>query len=225
MFYYCNMDNSSNKNSQSRNNINDRMQSFFQPNSIKPQNMQDINSHGLDNEYYNYKPEPSQQRQEVLQKSDFKSDINNRLNMMNDVNIQNRRRLPFNNNIRDYQITVDSKRDDFNERISNYSLLSGNMVAPVEQQIQNSEMGFHKNFKDDHNNRLQELSPLSRNMGLPVNNEIPNQKEVMNNIQTRDGFVESYSSDMGNYQYLDNVPQLNTEHMKPMDSRQNFSFR
>ena len=71
MFYYCNMDNSSNKNSQSRNNINDRMQSFFQPNSIKPQNMQDINSHGLDNEYYNYKPEPSQQRQEVLQKSDL----------------------------------------------------------------------------------------------------------------------------------------------------------
>ena len=219
------MDSSPNKNSQSRNNINDRMQSFFQPNSIKPQNMQDINSHGLDNEYYSYKPEPNQQRQEVLQKSDFKSDINNRLNMMNDISIQNRRRLPFNNNIRDYQITVDSKRDDFNERISSYSLLSGNMVAPIEQQIQNNEMGFHKNFKDDHNNRLQELSPLARNMGLPVNKEVPNQKEVMNNIQTRDGFVESYSSDMGNYQYLDNVPQLNSEHMKPMDSRQNFSFR
>ena len=219
------MDNSSNKNSQTRNSINDRMQNFFAPNSIQPQNMQNMGSHGLDNDYYNYKPQPTQQRQEVLQKSDFKSDINDRLNMINDASIQNRRRLPFNNNIRDYQITVDNKRDAFNERISNYSLLSGNMVAPVEQQIQNNELGFHSNFKDDHNSRLQELSPLSRNMGLPVNKEVPNQKEVMNNIQTRDGFVESYSNEMGNYQYLDTVPELNTEHMKPMDSRQNFSFR
>ena len=219
------MDNSPNKNSQTRNNINDRMQTFFTPNSIEPQNMQKMGNHGLDNEYYNYKAEPSSQRNETQQKNDFKSDINNRLNMINDASIQNRRRLPFNNNIRDYQITVDNKRDDFNERISNYSLLSGNMVAPIEHQISNSNTGFHSNFKDDHNSRLQDLSPLSRNMGLPVNNKVPNQKEVMNNIQTRDGFVESYSNEMGNYQYLDNIPNLNTQHMKPMDSRQNFNFQ
>lgn len=218
------MDNSFNKNSQSRNSINDRMQNFFSPNSIKPKNMENLGTHGLDNEYYNYKPEPTEKRTQNLQKNDFKTDINERLSMINDTSIQNRRRLPFNNNIRDYQITVDNKRDDFNERISNYSLLSGNMVAPVEHQIVNNEMGFHSNFKDDHNNRLQELSPLSRNMGLPVNKEIPNQKEVLNNIQTREGFVESYSNDSGNYQFLDNVPELNTEHLKPMDSRQNFSF-
>ena len=219
------MDNSNSKNSHTRNSINDRMQNFFTPNSIQPKNMESMGNHGLDNEYYSYKPEPTVQRNETQQKSDFKSDINNRLNMINDASIQNRRRLPFNNNIRDYQITVDNKRDDFNERISNYSLLSGNMVAPVEHQITNSELGFHSNFKDDHNSRLQELSPLSRNMGLPVNNNVPNQKEVMNNIQTRDGFIESYSNDMGNYQYLDSVPQLNTQHMKPMDSRQNFNFQ
>ena len=70
------------------------------------------------------------------------------------------------------------------------------MVAPVEHQIVNNELGFHSNFKDDHNIRLQELSPLSRNMGLPVNKEIPNQKEVLSNIQTREGFVESYSNDL-----------------------------
>ena len=60
-------------------------------------------------------------RVETQQKSDFKSDINERLSMINDTSIQNRRRLPFNNNIRDYQITVDSKRDAFNERISNFT--------------------------------------------------------------------------------------------------------
>ena len=147
------MDNSFNKNSETRNSINDRMQNFFSPNSIKPKNMESMGSHGLDNEYYNYKPEPTQQRTENLQKNDFKSDINERLSMINDASIQNRRRLPFNNNIRDYQITVDNKRDAFNERISNYSLLSGNMVAPVEHQINNNENGFHANFKEDHNNR------------------------------------------------------------------------
>ena len=219
------MDNNSIKSSKSRDNINNRMQGFMVPNNIEPKNMFPNSNHGIDKDYYNYKPETSnQQRSDTLQKSDFKNDINERLTMMNDVTIQNRRRLPFNNNIRDYQITVDSKRDAFNERISNYSLLSNNMIAPVENQISNNELGFHTNFKEDHNQRLQELSPLASNMGLPINNSVPNPKQVMQNIQTRDGFVESYSNDMGNYQYVNQVPDLNTEHLKPMDSRQKFSF-
>ena len=163
-------------------------------------------NHGLDNEYYNYKPEPTVQRNETQQKSDFKSDINNRLNMINDTSIQNRRRLPFNNNIRDYQITVDNKRDDFNERISNYSLLVVIWLHLLNIKSQTSELGFHSNFKDDHNSRLQELISIIKKYGsylLII--EIPNQKEVMNNIQTRDGFVESYSNEMGNYQYLDSM--------------------
>lgn len=217
-----------NKNSQSRNNINDRMQNFLVPNNITPQNMmsQQQNTMSLDNDYYNYKPtETTPNRMENFQKSDFKNDINQRLSMVNDTSIQNRRRLPFNNNIRDYQITVDSKRDDFNERISNYSLLSSNMMGPVGQQISSNENSFHSNFKEDTNRRLQELSPLASNIGLPINNTIPNQQQVMQNIQSRDGFVESYSNEMGNYQFIDNVPQLNTEHIKPVDSRQKFSFQ
>ena len=34
------MDNTSNKNSHTRNSINDRMQNFFTPNSIQPKNME-----------------------------------------------------------------------------------------------------------------------------------------------------------------------------------------
>ena len=143
--------------------------------------------------------------------------------MMNDYTLHNRRKLPFNNNIRDSQITVDNKRDSFNERISNYSLLSNNMVCPMEQQINNNS-GFHSSFKEDNNQRFQELSPLSKNMGLPVNKNLPNKKKVMENIQTRDGFIESYSNDIDKYQFIDNIGELNTEHLKPMDSRQKFSF-
>ena len=50
------MDNSFNKSSQIRNSINDRTQNFFTPSTIQPKNMENMGSHGLDNEYYNYKP-------------------------------------------------------------------------------------------------------------------------------------------------------------------------
>tara|TARA_B100000795_G_C22768716_1_gene426891 strand:- start:38 stop:703 length:666 start_codon:yes stop_codon:yes gene_type:complete len=218
------MDNSSTKNLQSRTNINDRIQNFLVPNTIEPKNMSSSN-HGLDNDYYNYKSEPHTKKNIVThQSTDFKNDINYRLNMINDSSIQNRRRLPFNNNIRDSQNTTDSKRDSFNERISNYSLLSNNMIAPVENQLNNNS-GFHSNFKEDNNERLQELSPLSRNMGFPLIKKEPN-KKVMENIQTRAGFIDSYTNESGsNYQYLDNIHELNTEHIKPIDSRQKFSFK
>ena len=125
--------------------------------------------------------------------------------MVNDDSIQNRRKLPFNNNIRDSQITIDNKRDSFNDRISNYSLLSNNMIAPVERQITNNQIGFHSKFNDDTNKRLDDLSSLSRNMGFNVNKEVPNKKKVMENIQSREGYIESFSNELGNYQYLDNM--------------------
>ena len=47
--------------------------------------MQNLGTHGLDNEYYNYKSEPTPQRTQNLQKNDFKMDINDRLSMINDI--------------------------------------------------------------------------------------------------------------------------------------------
>ena len=67
-------------------------------------------SHGIDNDYYNYKYTSQDNRVTTQQKGDFQNDINQRLNMVNDDSIQNRRKLPFNNNIRDSQITIDNKR-------------------------------------------------------------------------------------------------------------------
>ena len=31
-------------------------------------------------------------------------------------------KLPFHNNIRDYTVTLDSKKDEFNDRLSNYNI-------------------------------------------------------------------------------------------------------
>lgn len=220
------MDNSNVRDTKSRNSINDRMQNFYVPQSITPKNMSPNN---LDSDYYSYKPaDSSNERFQTIQKSDFKNDINERMNIITDMTTENMRRLPFNNNIRDYQVTMDSKRDQFNERISNYSLLSSNMVAPVERQVSNNNLNFHSNFKEDHNTRMQELSPLSRNMGLPVTKEVPNQKEVMERIRTGEQNnqynIQSYSNSMDTYEFLDNVPDIPVNEIKPMDSRQQFNF-
>ena len=220
------MDNSNIRDSKSRNSINDRMQNFFVPQTINPQNMSSTN---LDSDYYSYKPsDSSNDRLQPIQKSDFKNDINERMNMITDMTTENMRRLPFNNNIRDYQVTMDSKRDQFNERISNYSLLSNNMVAPIERQVSSNNLNFHSNFKEDHNSRMQELSPLSRNMGLPITKEVPNQKEVMEKIKTGEHVseynIQSYSNTMDTYEFLDDVPGIPVSNIKPMDSRQQFNF-
>ena len=68
-----------------------------------------------------------------------------------------------------------------------------------------AEIGFHSKFNDDTNKRLDDLSSLSRNMGFNVNKEVPNKKKVMENIQSREGYIESFSNELGNYQYLDNM--------------------
>ena len=58
---------------------------------------------------------------------------------------------------------MDSKRDQFNERISNYSLLSSNIaVAPVERQVGNNNLNFHSNFKEDHNSRMQVITSVKK---------------------------------------------------------------
>ena len=214
------MNNHTGKDIQSRDHINHRMQNFY----VKSNKDQNGN---LDSDYFNYKNSNSKVEYNTIQKTDFKNDINERLSQFNDMSIDNMRRLPLNNNIRDYQITVDSKRDQFNERMSNYSLLSSNMVAPLNTSSEQNNIGFHTNFKEDHNKRLQELSPLSRNMGLPVNKEVPNKKEVMEKIKTGDygSFnVDYYSGNSNNYEFLDEVQEIQVSNFKPIDTRQNFNF-
>ena len=65
------------------------------------------------------------------------------------------KRIPLNNNIRDYEITVDSKRDIFNERLANYNQLASNTKPSVEEEISLSNQQFHKSFREDSNKRLE----------------------------------------------------------------------
>jgi hypothetical protein len=216
------------KSKEMRNNINERMQNFYIGNNTNPE-PKVFDTNNLDSDYYNYKPAGPEEKFQSIQRSDFKNDINERLNIINDMTVDNMRRLPLNNNIRDSQITTGSKRDQFNERLSNYSLLSSNMVASPHQIIDNKNTGFHTNFKEDHNDRLQELSPLSRNMAIPMSKEPVNQKQVMEQIQTgippESYGIQSYSSGMDTYEFLDDVGNLQVNEMMPMDSRQKFNFK
>ena len=106
-------------------------------------------------------------------KSNFKDQINNRMNTFQ-RNIEiGQKKLPFHNNIRDYTVTMDSKKDVFNNRLSNYNYLSTNIPPDVNQQNQFHNTSFHKTFREDTNKRLEELSPLSRNLGIPMNGVEP----------------------------------------------------
>ena len=135
------------KSKEMRNNINERMQNFYIGNNTNPE-PKVFDTNNLDSDYYNYKPAGPEEKFQSIQRSDFKNDINERLNIINDMTVDNMRRLPLNNNIRDSQIITGSKRDQFNERLSNYSLLRSNMVASPRQIIDNKNTGFHTNFKD-----------------------------------------------------------------------------
>ena len=106
-------------------------------------------------------------------KSNFKDQINNRIDTFQRNIEVGQRQLPFNNNIRDYNITCDSKKDIFNNRLSNYNYLSSNIPPQVQEQNNFNNSNFHKTFREDTNQRLQELSPLSRNLGLPQMNIDP----------------------------------------------------
>lgn len=223
------MSNFNHKSKDMRNNINERMQNFYIGNDEPSESPKNFDAHSLDSAYYNYKPAGTEEKFQNIQRSDFKNDINERLNIINDMTVDNMRRLPLNNNIRDYQVTTGSKRDQFNERLSNYSLLSNNMVASPNTIIDNKNIGFHSTFKEDHNQRLQELSPLSRNMAIPINKEPINKKEVMENIRTgiQDNTynIESYSNNMDTYEFIDDVGNLQVNELIPMDSRQKFNFK
>ena len=178
------------KDTKARNDINDRLNNLHINHYIeKPKN--DLH----DNVNKNFKE--SLKKENFIDnsftgfdRSDFKNDINSRLNNLNGMESPFMKRIPLNNNIRDYEVTVDSKRDIFNERLANYNQLASNTMAPVEEEINLSNSKFHKSFREDSNKRLENFSPLSRNMGLPIFKK-RDDKKIKNNIQR--GFVETDS--------------------------------
>lgn len=160
-----------------RNDINDRMQTFMTPNYHNPGQQVYKNDNLLGNQTPNI----------INDRRDFKNDINQRMNSFNRMDDLGRKSLPLHNNIRDYSITVGSKKDAFNDRLSTYNHLSSNVRANIVQNQDFNNSTFHTNFKEDNNKRLEELSPLSRNLGIPFNGtEMPQKPDFGSNIQNND---------------------------------------
>ena len=169
------MNKNMNKNINSRNMMNDKINDFITPNYLNKNNT-NIDISNFQNESI------------IYDKNNSKNDINTRLNSFQDYENLNLRRLPFNNNIRDYIVTVDSKRDEFNDRLSNYNKLSTNINPNFNTNNFNS-YSFHNNFKDINNKRMEELSPLARNVGLPINQKKPKNIDFSNNIEKQEPFT------------------------------------
>ena len=180
---------STNKDMEVRGEINDRMQRFMTPNYCSNQNItEDFSS-----------------KSQQFDKNAYQNDINNRMNQFRTSDNIHLKRLPFNNNIRDYSITVDSKKDEFNERLSNYNRLSSNMVPNTDINKNYGSSGFHNNFKDDLNQRMEQLSPLSRNVGIPTVSNVPN-------LSTKRPKTPDFNSNLSNESYI--IPKTQEEYNK-----------
>ena len=238
-----------NKNINSRNEMNEKINNFVTPNYLK-QGIQNTNT-DFNNSNSNLK----------FDKNDYKNDINTRLNSFLDFENLNLRRLPLNNNIRDYDVTIDTKRDEVNERLSNYNKLASNM-NPSFINSYNPENSFHNNFKEENNKRMEELSPLSRNFGLPINQEKPKIPDFTNSIENNQPFIitnknnqydinnENYNNNMNKIKKLDdyninhingldgnlnkytllendinNIRELKYNKLYPCDTRQQYNFK
>ena len=151
------------KNRTVRNDINSRMENL---------NKNLINYKEMNNKLINgYNPEINKQETNnnfTNDKKTFKNDINDRLNTISGDELFYKR-LPLNNNIRDYNVTVDTNKDEFNNRLMNYNSLSNNINPNPEDETKLFTSGFHNNFKDDTNKRINDLSPLACNIGYPIN--------------------------------------------------------
>lgn len=209
------------KDEESRNDINNRLQNFMTPNYINNSSGTSLNFNNKEEDF-----KINDKKFKNIDRNDFKNDINNRINSFSNQDNFNLRRLPLNNNIRDYGITTDSKKDEFNERLSNYNLLSSNMVPNAEQKNNSYTMGFHTSFKDDLNKRMDELSPLSRNVGLPVHYNFPNTNKTpdfsKNLDQQEPSIIENYKGiekmNLNSYNNQDINKDINTTYINQYQS-------
>lgn len=237
------------KNRETRNEINDRMQGFYVPNRIEPQESKINNFKEMNSKLINRTPEIKND----FDRKSFKNDINQRMNDISGDSLFYKR-LPMNNNIRDYNITMDSNKDEFNNRLMNYNRLASNITATPNEENKMTNLGFHNNFKDDTNKRLEELSPLSCNVGYPVTkpNKLPdfnqnlpesnfqyseNKYSSLNESQTPKNNIplcnDSFSS-FSNYENFEvsnivnknvnNLEELNYKRPLSADTKQNFFF-
>ena len=197
------------KDDYARNDINDRLSNFnnsYIPNEQSNNKMKGDNLLGGGVKNFN-----SPNIDSAQDKSNFKDQINNRMNPFQRNIEVGQRKLPFHNNIRDYTVTMDSKKDMFNNRLSNYNYLSTNIPPEVNQQNQFQNSSFHKTFREDTNKRLEELSPLSRNLGLPMNGvEPPAMPDFNKNLP-----VDNMDSTYSHYNYQKQFEDKSTEASNP----------
>ena len=121
------------KDDNARQDINSRMNTFF-----NPLELQGNTNYRNDNLTGNNQQEMSTDRR------DFKNEINERINPFHRMDHLGQKQLPLNNNIRDYTATLDSKKEVFNDRLSNYNRLSSNINTPLSQINQNQNMSLQK---------------------------------------------------------------------------------
>ncbi len=230
-----------NKNRESRDDINSRMNKFNINQNPQIMNFKEQNKILINQKYTNMNTNNSSNSSNSINntneknvnysdKKSFKNDINERVNSLTGAELFYRR-LPLNNNIRDYNITVDSNKDEFNNRLMNYNKLATNINPNPIEEKNILEMGFHNNFKDDTNKRLEELSPLSCNIGFPINNPdkkpdfSQNLEPLGNTNYNKFSVIQNNNNIQENNNQINKLQDLQYQRHLPADTTQQFYFK
>ena len=186
-----------------------------------------INNVNKGNYNKNYNPNyVEKQNNNSVDTKVFKNQINDRITDFTNSGI-NLKKLPMNNNIRDYSVHIESKKEEFNDKLLNYNLLSSAIQSKPMEDNKIYNMGFHSKFKEDNNERFEQFSPLSCNVGFPIHK--PDKTPDFSQSLEPSGY-----SNFSNFQNLqtnkieqniNNTRELNYKRQMPVDTNQHFNFK
>lgn len=231
------------KNDYTRNDINSGINEFGSRNNPYSMNFEKLNEEinknpNLDiinnvvkqNNYsssnYDYNRTNLEKKNNSFDNKVFKNQINNRICNLSNSQI-NLKKLPMNNNIRDYNVHIESTKDEFNDKLLNYSLLASSIQSQPAEDNKIFNMGFHSKFKEDNNERFDQFSPLSCNIGFPIRKS-DKTPDFGQNLEP------SGYSNFGNYQNIQNNEygvdinkdrELRYERQMPVNTTQHFNFK
>tara|TARA_A100001015_G_scaffold260185_1_gene304703 strand:+ start:676 stop:1374 length:699 start_codon:yes stop_codon:yes gene_type:complete len=158
----------------------------------------------------------------------YKNQINDRITNFTNSGI-NLKKLPMNNNIRDYSVHIESKKEEFNDKLLNYNLLSSAIQSQPMEDNKIYNMGFHSKFKEDNNERFEQFSPLSCNVGFPIYkpDKTPDFTQSLepSGYSNFDNFQNFQTNKIEQEYNLNKTRELNYERQMPVDTNQHFNFK
>ena len=159
-------------------------------------------------------------------KKGFKNQMNDRMCNLTNVEV-NFDQEPINHSIRNFNIQIEPKKEEFNDKMFNYSLLGNTKPSQTLNENKIFNMGFQSRFTDDINKRLEQLSPLQRNTTIPIHKP-DNQQDFGQSVEKKYNSNNYQKNQIENIRLNNDINKnidLRYERHIPVDTKQHFNFK